>query len=137
MRLKVVFLGLSAVCLANPAAAASGFVVLHAPHGFAMAPAPHPGGHGDMRPRGYHPYGQAYGGVALDTLPTGTFDSAPDVYPDSLPPPYPPPGYYPAYYQPPPHPCFRPLVIDLVPPEKPAGKLPRVIYGTKPPDCPE
>jgi hypothetical protein len=133
MRVRILLFGLAGFCLAGQVSAGSRFVTFSAPHGIAVPRMAHPGGFG-------HVHGRFNGGAAaLDTLQTGTFDSGPDeaALPPEFPPPYPPPPpyYYPAYYRPRPR-CFRPLLIHVAA-EKPAAHLPRVIYGTNPPDCPE
>ncbi|MEW6436337.1 MAG: hypothetical protein AB1508_04105 [Pseudomonadota bacterium] len=130
MRVRILLFSLAGFCLAGQASAGSRGVTFSAPHRFAVARMAHPGGFGHR--------GRFIGGAAaLDTLQTGTFESGPDeaALPPELPPPYPPPYYYPAYYQPRPR-CIRPLLIHVAA-EKPAAHLPRVIYGTNPPDCPE
>jgi len=132
MRVRILLVGLVGFCLAGQASAGSRFVTFSAPHRFAAARMAHPRAFGHVR-------GRFIGGAAaLDTLTTGTFESAPDeaAMPPELPPPYPPPPYYyPAYYQPRPR-CIRPLLIHVAA-EKPAAHLPRIIYGTDPPNCPE
>jgi len=141
MRVGILLFGLAGFCLAGQASAGSRSVAFSAPHGFMGQRMAHAG----MGPRMAHAggfrhfRGRFFGGAAaLDTLTTGTFDGGPDeaAIPPELPPPYPPPPYYyPAYYQPQLH-CIRPLVIHVAA-EKPATHLPRIIYGTNPPDCPE
>jgi hypothetical protein len=130
MRVGILLFGLAGFCLAGQASAGSRFVTFSAPHRVAVAPMAHP--------RAFdHGRGRFIGGAALDTLAGGTFDSGADeaAMPPVLPPLYPSPYYYPAYYQPRPR-CIRPLLIHVAA-EKPATHLPRVIYGTNPPDCPE
>ncbi|WP_297296580.1 hypothetical protein [uncultured Methylovirgula sp.] len=135
MRVGILLAGLAGFCLSVQAQAGSGFVAMPAPHGFVgarMAHAPRAPVFGRGRRHFLN------GAVALDTLQTGAFQTGPDESDaPPLPPPYPPPGYfYPAYYAPPRRPCVRPLLIHVTA-EKPAGRLPRVIYGTSPADCPE
>lgn len=135
MRVGVFLLSLAGLSLMapGPSSATPGFVVLSAPRGFTVVGAVesfHPG-HRHMR------FFDAAGEDAA--LLTGGFDAAQgDWTPPDEPPayqPYPLPAYYPAYYAPP-HYCFHPLVIHLAP-EKYTGRLPRVIYGTKPLNCPD
>ncbi len=126
---RILLIALAGVCFAAPAFAASGFVALSAPRGFAVAHVVHVGPAGRSHRRFFD------GAAALDTLATGSFETAPEDAAALPPPPYPPPYYYPAYYAPP-HPCFRPLLIHLAP-EKHIGKLPRVIYGINPQVCQE
>ena len=132
MRVGILLFGLAGFCLAGQASAGSRSVAFSAPHGFMGTRMAHGGG--------FHHFRRRFNGgaAALDTLTTGTFDSGPDeaAIPPELPPPYPPPPYYyPAYYQPQLR-CIRPLVIHVTA-ERPAAHLPRIIYGTNPPDCPE
>jgi hypothetical protein len=137
MRVGVFLLGLAGLSLTapSPLSATPGFVVLTAPRGFTVL--------GTVE--NFHPGQQHrnfYGAAAEDTaLLTGGFDAAQEDWtpPDAPSPsyqPYSPQDYYPAYYAPPPHYCFRPLVIHLAP-ERHTGKLPRVIYGTRPLNCPD
>jgi hypothetical protein len=133
MRGSVLLFGLAAFCLAGPTLANAKFGGFSAPRSFSM-------GHVNQPPTSHpmHPHGFALGGAtALNTLQVGTFVTGPDYSPDASAAPYgyPPPVYYPAYYAPP-RPCFQPLLIHLTP-ETPAGKLPRVVYGTRPAACHE
>ncbi|MGP8233579.1 MAG: hypothetical protein ACLQL2_13100 [Methylovirgula sp.] len=134
MRVGVFLLSLAGLSLMapGPSSATPGFVVLSAPRSFTVLGTVenfHPG----------HRHKHFYDAAIEDAaLLTGGFDAAQGDWapPPDEPAPYQPyPAYYPVYY-PPPHYCFHPLVIHLAP-EQHTGRLPRVIYGTKPLNCPD
>jgi hypothetical protein len=132
MRIKGLLLFvLAGLFSVGPAAAASHFFVLSAPHSFSIPRI----AHGAVLHAHRHFAGAGFDG-AYDTWLSGGYPISSDDSTGAIPPqPYPPAVYYPAYYAPQPR-CIRPKIIYLTD-EKPVANPPRIVYGTPPPQCPE